>query len=84
MGLNLNTIKHARLAAEMTQLQRQDAAIAISQGKTIRRLTFVNMVYLPPTSIAVDSMTILYEDCVATADRYSALLDSVRHERGSK
>ena len=51
--LNLNTIQHARLAAEMTQLQRQDAAIALSQGEIIRRLTSVNMVYIPPTFIAV-------------------------------
>lgn len=51
--MNLNTIKHAKLAAEMTKLQREDARITISQGETLKRLTLVNMVYLPPMFVAV-------------------------------
>ncbi|PVH79483.1 hypothetical protein DL98DRAFT_589352 [Cadophora sp. DSE1049] len=50
--LNLHAAHQAKLASEMTALQRQDAAIAVLQNDAIRRLTFVNMAYLPPSFIA--------------------------------
>ncbi|KAL0262803.1 hypothetical protein SLS55_001777 [Diplodia seriata] len=34
--VNLNAVKQARLAAEMTQLQHEDAALTFSQGQSIR------------------------------------------------
>lgn len=36
----------------MTRLQRQDAAVSFRQGESIRRLTLLNMIFLPPSFIA--------------------------------
>ncbi len=36
----------------MAQLQRKDTQVSLDQGETIRRLTLLNMVFLPPSFIA--------------------------------
>lgn len=46
-------VKQARLASKMTELQMKDAQLSFTQNESIRRLTVVNMVYLPATFIAV-------------------------------
>ncbi|TAQ87788.1 hypothetical protein B7494_g3869 [Chlorociboria aeruginascens] len=50
--LNLNGVKQARLASEMAQLQREDAAISFRQGESIRHLTILTMLFLPPSLVA--------------------------------
>jgi len=52
MIISLNSIKQARLAGEMAQLQREDALVSLDQGEAIRRLTLINMAFLPPSFIA--------------------------------
>lgn len=37
----------------MTRLQREDSRVTIAQGETLKRLTLLNMMYLPPTFAAV-------------------------------
>jgi hypothetical protein len=51
--MSLNSIKQARLAGEMAQLQRDDAATSLRQGEFMRRLTLLNMFFLPPSLMAV-------------------------------
>lgn len=46
-------MKQARFAQEIAQLQRQDAILTFNQGESVRRLTVVNMIYLPATFVAV-------------------------------
>ncbi|KAK5159436.1 hypothetical protein LTS14_002578 [Recurvomyces mirabilis] len=50
--VNLSAVQQARLAQEMTLLQRKDAILTFNQGESIRRLTILNMIYLPATFIA--------------------------------
>lgn len=51
--MDLMAVKQARLASKMTELQMKDAQLSFTQNESIRRLTVVNMVYLPATFIAV-------------------------------
>lgn len=48
-------VKQARLASSMMEIQMKDAQLSYSQNESIRRLTIVNMVYLPATFIAVST-----------------------------
>ncbi|KAL1585693.1 hypothetical protein WHR41_05974 [Cladosporium halotolerans] len=50
--LSLSTVKQARFAREIATLQREDAITTFNQGESVRRLTILNMVYLPATFIA--------------------------------
>lgn len=50
--LSLNSIRQARLAGEMAQLQREDTLVSLDQGESIRRLTLLNMAFLPLSFIA--------------------------------
>jgi Mg2+ and Co2+ transporter CorA len=60
-AMNLNVIKQAHLSQKMTELQRKDAELAFNQNQSIRRLTVVNMVYLPATFIAVSDGGLLLQ-----------------------
>jgi hypothetical protein len=51
--MNLHAVKQARFSQNMMELQRKDAELAFNQNLSIRRLTVLNMVYLPATFIAV-------------------------------
>jgi hypothetical protein len=51
--LNITSIDQARLSGELLKLQRTDAEVAFQQGESIKRLTMLNMIYLPPSFIAV-------------------------------
>jgi len=48
----LNSIKQSNIAAEQTRIQIEDNRIALKQGESVRRLTFVNMLFLPPSFVA--------------------------------
>jgi hypothetical protein len=48
----LSSIKQSRLAGEIAQLQREDTLVSLDQGETIRRLTLLNMAFLPLSFIA--------------------------------
>ncbi|OBT44090.1 hypothetical protein VE00_04506 [Pseudogymnoascus sp. WSF 3629] len=50
--ISLNSISQARIAADMAQLQREDAAMSFRQGESLRRLTLLNMIFLPPSLVA--------------------------------
>ncbi|KFY92521.1 hypothetical protein V500_04163 [Pseudogymnoascus sp. VKM F-4518 (FW-2643)] len=50
--ISLNSIRQARIAGDMAQLQREDAAMSFRQGESLRRLTLLNMVFLPPSLVA--------------------------------
>ena len=51
--LNITNIEQARLSSALLKLQRADAQIAFRQGESIKRLTMLNMIYLPPWLAAV-------------------------------
>ena len=51
--LNITSIEQARLSSALLKLQRTDAEVAFQQGESIKRLTMLNMIYLPPSFIAV-------------------------------
>lgn len=53
--VSLMAVKQARLASSMMEIQMKDAQLSYSQNESIRRLTIVNMVYLPATFIAVST-----------------------------
>ena len=50
--LSLNSIKQSKLATEQTRIQLQDTKISLQQGESIRKLTLVNMAFLPPSFVA--------------------------------
>jgi Mg2+ and Co2+ transporter CorA len=54
-ALSLVAVKQARISGKIAELQWKDAQLTLKQGESIRRLTIVNMVYLPATFIAVRS-----------------------------
>jgi Mg2+ and Co2+ transporter CorA len=51
--MNLHAVKQTLLSQKMMELQRRDAELAFNQNQSIKRLTVLNMVYLPATFIAV-------------------------------
>lgn len=57
--LSLSSIKQSRLSSEILLLQRQDAAISFKQGESVKRLTVLNMLYLPPSFVAVSGSALL-------------------------
>ncbi|KAK3382999.1 hypothetical protein B0T24DRAFT_661591 [Lasiosphaeria ovina] len=52
-AMNLHAVKQARFSQNMMELQRKDAELAFNQNQSMRRLTVLNMVYLPATFIAI-------------------------------
>jgi hypothetical protein len=52
MVLNITSIEQARLSSDILKLQRTDAKVAFQQGESIKRLTLLNMFYLPPSFVA--------------------------------
>lgn len=51
--MNLNAMRQAEVSQKIMELQREDAVLALNQNQSMKRLTVVNMVYLPATFIAV-------------------------------
>lgn len=51
--MNLHAVKQGRFSQNMMELQGNDAQLAFNQNQSIRRLTVLDMVYLPATFIAV-------------------------------
>ncbi|KAL9100917.1 MAG: hypothetical protein Q9163_003777 [Psora crenata] len=56
MIISLTSIKQARLSSELLLLQRQDAASSLQQGESLKRLTMLNIMYLPPSFVAVSDL----------------------------